>query len=352
MASSIGTACCVCAHVINYNVSNSFACAACGMMYHYRCYQTISPLPLKPLEHYLCSDCNMKLFPFNNIVDDVEFLSCVTDKCLQRIRVDDLENNQKLAIFDDNSESRYLLNNPDIDPDLNYFNNASHNSSYVAMDDLISKFFGNEYFSTLHVNCRSVLSKVSELQDMLIQLPVSVLALTETWLENCSEDTFSIPGYQITHRPRVGSKGGDVALLMNDKLSFKPFDHSKLNISISTLECLFIRVQKKTDAGILIGVIYRPPGTPMDMFNDEMDSLLSQLLRYDKEIILLGDFNVDLLKTDSHRLTNVFYNCMSSHHLLPVITRPTRITNHSSTLIDNIFTSTWSKIIRLLYNCL
>lgn len=36
---------------------------------------------------------------------------------------------------------------------------------------------------------------------------------------------------------------------------------------------------------------------------------------------------------------------MSTHHLLPIITRPTRITTHSSTLIDNIFTSAWPKTV-------
>ena len=62
-------------------------------------------------------------------------------------------------------------------------------------------------------------------------------------------------------------------------------------------------------------------------------------------MIILGDFNVDLLKVNEHKITNSFYNCLISHHLLPVITRPTRITDHSSTLIDNLFTNAWPKLI-------
>ena len=41
----------------------------------------------------------------------------------------------------------------------------------------------------------------------------------------------------------------------------------------------------------------------------------------------------------------MFYNCITSHHFLPAITKPTRITPQSSTLIDNLFTNAWSNII-------
>ena len=44
--------------------------------------------------------------------------------------------------------------------------------------------------------------------------------------------------------------------------------------------------------------------------------------------------------------TAEFYNCMTAHHLLPLITRPTRITCKTSTLIDNIFTALWPKVIK------
>ena len=53
--------------------------------------------------------------------------------------------------------------------------------------------------------------------------------------------------------------------------------------------------------------------------------------------MILGDFNIDLLKFESHLDTDNFLNCLLSSHFLPHIVQPTRITDHSSTLIDNIF---------------
>ena len=53
----------------------------------------------------------------------------------------------------------------------------------------------------------------------------------------------------------------------------------------------------------------------------------------------MGDFNLDLLNTDLHSATNEFINVLFSHFLYPLISRPTRLTSYSATLIDNIFTN-------------
>ena len=51
----------------------------------------------------------------------------------------------------------------------------------------------------------------------------------------------------------------------------------------------------------------------------------------------MGDFNFDLLKTDSHADSENFLNTLGSFFFQPQILQPTRITDHSATLIDNIF---------------
>ncbi len=53
----------------------------------------------------------------------------------------------------------------------------------------------------------------------------------------------------------------------------------------------------------------------------------------------MGDFNIDLLTYGHHTLTDDFINFMFSSPLMPSILHPTRITDTSSTLIDNIFLS-------------
>ena len=59
----------------------------------------------------------------------------------------------------------------------------------------------------------------------------------------------------------------------------------------------------------------------------------------DKEVIIGMDHNLDLLKSSTHKHTWQFIDEMTDKNLLPMITRPTRITHLSATLIDNIFVS-------------
>ena len=59
--------------------------------------------------------------------------------------------------------------------------------------------------------------------------------------------------------------------------------------------------------------------------------------RGSKYCAILGDFNFDLLKFENHYPTNDFINIISSFCFQAHILKPTRITDHSKTLIDNIF---------------
>jgi len=58
-----------------------------------------------------------------------------------------------------------------------------------------------------------------------------------------------------------------------------------------------------------------------------------------KIVYLCGDYNIDLLKCDMHDDSNDFIDMLYSKGLYPLITKPTRISTSTSTLIDNIFTS-------------
>ena len=52
-----------------------------------------------------------------------------------------------------------------------------------------------------------------------------------------------------------------------------------------------------------------------------------------------GDFNINLLKYQSHPETNDFINLMVFYYFLPHILHPRRVTDHFATIIDNIFSN-------------
>ena len=90
---------------------------------------------------------------------------------------------------------------------------------------------------------------------------------------------------------------------------------------------------------MLLGVIYRPPNTDIKLFIDALKEILENLQSENKVLYLVGDYNINLLNVDSHSLTADFNDTIYSYGLVPLITRPTRVTETSATLIDNIFTN-------------
>ena len=71
-----------------------------------------------------------------------------------------------------------------------------------------------------------------------------------------------------------------------------------------------------------------------------LNDLLEKLSHENKKIILMGDFNIDLLKYNRHGNSSDFLGAMYADFLLLYIIEPSGVTSHSETLIDNIFSNT------------
>ena len=76
----------------------------------------------------------------------------------------------------------------------------------------------------------------------------------------------------------------------------------------------------------------------MKVFSEHVEQLFLDLSLH-KSIFLCGNFNIDILKHNSNRGIKYFLDTMYAIGLYPLINRPTRISNQSFSLIDNIFTN-------------
>ena len=90
---------------------------------------------------------------------------------------------------------------------------------------------------------------------------------------------------------------------------------------------------------IIAGVINRPPNTDNNVFNDKLDNILDTIIKEGKLCYIMGDYNINILNSEIHQGTNEFVNMMSSYAFVSLISRPTRVTAYTATLIDNIFTN-------------
>ena len=243
----------------------------------------------------------------------------------------------------------------DSDDDNNLNSNSVSSfidSKYILQKDLCdffkqSKHAHNGQFNLLHINCRSLKANYSSILNLLdnSRMTYSAIALTETWLNETNDDIFQIEGYTFISRNRKGSKsGGGVGLYVND--CFDVNVRNDLSTSNEVLECVFVEVRQKLKHRTfkaLLGVIYRPPNCNVLKFNAEMDKIMTIIDKKKHKIsIIAGDINIDLIKSATHTPTNDFVNLLASHSFLPSVNKPTRVTNTTATLIDNIFINNMS----------
>ena len=81
-------------------------------------------------------------------------------------------------------------------------------------------------------------------------------------------------------------------------------------------------------------------------FNDlYLQNLLETLAFKNKDILLMGDFNKNILQYGNNKDSEEFLDKRHSNFLLPYISSPSRVTPHSQTLIDNIFSNKLKKIV-------
>ena len=105
------------------------------------------------------------------------------------------------------------------------------------------------------------------------------------------------------------------------------------------IETTFIEINSRDGRKIIVGSIYRPPNSSPTEFLAKLNETTSKISTEDKESILGMDHNLDLLKCNVHKQTQGLLDDLTDKDLLPTITHPTRITQNTATLLDNIFVS-------------
>ena len=105
---------------------------------------------------------------------------------------------------------------------------------------------------------------------------------------------------------------------------------------------VFIEIDKsvfQSSANIIIEVVFRMPDSSVDVINERLTDILNFVHRENKLFYLLGDLNIDLFKHDVHRTTSEFLDAIYSYNVYHLITKPTKVTATSATLIDHILSN-------------
>ena len=260
------------------------------------------------------------LFPFHNLTNFE--LSSLLERPNHRIEKILNENNFGKYIHD------ALESGMDKDFKCNYFTEES-------LGELLKKI--SPSLSVINLNIRSLDKHFSDLLTLLYNLdfPIDIVTLTEIGKKNVSNRINMLSDkYYCEHIPPKTKKCGGACIFISKNIKYCM--RNDLSILSDDVEDVWLEA-KVNDQKVIIGSIYRHPGTRLDVFQNHLELTLQKIDNEHCQSYICGDFNADGLKLDVNRQTTDFYNCLMTYNFIPAITLPTRITETSMTLIDNIF---------------
>ena len=74
-----------------------------------------------------------------------------------------------------------------------------------------------------------------------------------------------------------------------------------------------------------------------DQFMSYFEETMEELTSLDKNVLIIGNFNIDLLKCETSQISHDFLMSLQSHYLSPTVHESIRVHRNSAMLIDNIF---------------
>ena len=289
-------------------------------------------------------------FPFSDVTNaELDNLFSGTPNVLSNpTRVND--NRLHIKSNEDSSLNDITEN---LDPDENFLSFDKSNKYWLPNEFNQNINLDKDALSLLHFNSRSLFKNYNAIHDFIGQLDgsFSVYGFSETWIHDRTPITlFQLDNYTFYHNDRIKSRGGGVAMLIHNSLN--SIVRHDLNLDQDLCDSLFIEINNTGQKNTIVAVIYRDPKSNIYEFNTQFNECLEKLTRENKEVYVMGDFNLNLLNCSSLDHVNEFVNTVYNNCFRPLIDKPTRITRFSSTLIDNILTNVCTKDITsgIFYN--
>lgn len=195
----------------------------------------------------------------------------------------------------------------------------------------------NGLITIFHQNIQHLPSRINALEIILGEIKPHVTILTEHDMKEEEIKRLNINNYKvIAHFSRINKSKGGVMILSErnfeirqvavpNSLSAKLIEEMQFEFSA----CSYVTAKNKI---VIIG-IYGSPNSDTSIFLDRLSLLINHFSKIFDQIIVGGDYNIDVLKNDNkHKL---FKEMLRSQNMRYLVDFPTRVTENSETAIDN-----------------
>ena len=260
---------------------------------------------------------------------------------------DDIKN------FEDFAEIyKNMSDDPDAQEYPRFKNLSIDNFQYSTIENLDSRLgesCSND-LKTIHINVVGIDRNFQNLTDFLLSFKYhfDIIVLSETHINNLDcylpdlHNTHVIEGYDKFY-VRSTRRFGGVIIYANVNLKASYID--ELTTTCNNYDSVYIKITR-TKIPLCVGGYYRhclEKSTDKVCFIDKIQNHLSSKCLQKSNIILAGDYNIDLIKTAVDCDSLCFLNTLLLYGLECHIFKPTRITYYknsleikSATLIDQI----------------
>ena len=252
-----------------------------------------------------------------------------------------------LSFFTQEEENASVPDSFFINSQCSPYSNININCSYLDTDKLDT--LSTEKFTVLSLNIQSLPAKFTQFNDLISQFPNNsapdVNCIQETW-QIIDNSFFPFPNYHpLEINTRQLARGGGVGIYVKENFSYKILKQYSIFCE-RIFESLFIEVTIENNKKIIIGSVYCPPKAPgltftqqFTQFTELLTNLLAELSNNSEQVFIYGDFNLNVLELANNKFISEYVETVFSFGFLQLITKPTRINENSSTLIDHILTN-------------
>ena len=191
----------------------------------------------------------------------------------------------------------------------------------------------------LYLNIRSLYKHSDELFLNFGQF--EIICLGETWLKPKSPDNcVSHADYTLFRLDRPGKKrGGGLVTYLKSNIGKYAHVVPEYSIMNDNIEQLWIEIEMPNHKKMVLVNTYRPPSGNPTMAVEYVRNCLKSFDNLNKrEIVIMGDFNINYLKPNLMGCKQIKELCRD-FNLVQLINAPTRITSTTRTLVDMIITN-------------
>ena len=183
-----------------------------------------------------------------------------------------------------------------------------------------------------YFNAQSCRQKTSEINDLVVDGDFDILLMTETWLYASGDEAYitemTPSGYLFHSFPRIGRRGGGIAIMFKSALSDSISMHP---LPFNSFESVELRLSNDSTSVSVI-CLYRPSPSKQNklsnkMFFEEFPALVSEYSHASRDLAFIGDFNFHF-EDSSNGDVDQLKTLLNDHDLVQLVDMPTHKRGH------------------------